>query len=137
MNSLEAALTVASVRHKALVVCPQRQMMVEVLPLLASTVPLVPLRKINNFLDKKDISEALAGFDARRDRADQHRNDDKHAHDRTALVAAKPPPCHARSAVNARGPSHHDCPLKINACPCGGTKCTQLNSYKYSLTIGN
>ena len=58
-------MTVASVRHKALVVCPQRQMMVEVLPLLASTVPLVPLRKINNFLDKKDIPDALAGFDAR------------------------------------------------------------------------
>jgi pilus assembly protein CpaE len=58
-------MTIASVRHKALVVCPQRQMMVEVLPLLASAVPLVPLRRINNFLDKKDIPEALAGFDAR------------------------------------------------------------------------
>lgn len=58
-------MTAASVRHKALVICPQRQMMAEVVPLLASTVPLVPLRKLSTFPDKKQLLEAIAGFDAR------------------------------------------------------------------------
>ena len=58
-------MTVASVRHKALVICPQRQMMAEVLPLLASTVPLVAVHRISSFPDKKQIADALAGFDAR------------------------------------------------------------------------
>lgn len=58
-------MTAASVRHKALLICPQRQMMAEVLPLLASTVPLVPLRKLTGFPDKKQLLESLAGFDAR------------------------------------------------------------------------
>src|SRR5688500_11825411 len=58
-------MMVASVRHKALVICPHRQMMAEALPLLAATVPLVPLRKLANFPDKRQIAEALAGFEAR------------------------------------------------------------------------
>ena len=56
---------VASVRHKALVICPQRQMMAEALPLLAATVPLVPVRKLADFPDKRQIAEAVAGFEPR------------------------------------------------------------------------
>jgi pilus assembly protein CpaE len=59
------SMKVASIRHKVLVICPQRQMMAEIVPLLSSTVPLAPVQKLATFPDKKQIAEALAGFDAK------------------------------------------------------------------------
>lgn len=40
-------------------------MMAEIVPLLSATVPMAPVRKLTAFPDRKQIAEALAGFDAK------------------------------------------------------------------------